>query len=299
MRGTIKATSVRLESKMRCGYLALSLCLIACSSPASVLTDAGVQVEIDAATPVDANEGPQEIRLMSFNVMWEENGERAGDLSLLPWETRKELVNAFLLDQEPDVIGFQEASLEQQGTLALDLPHYSILYDETNQNTNPIFYRTSRFAIVEWGNFVLNDVPEQPDTNIGVRSTTWAILRDVNTDRAVVIYNLHLDHRSDGSSRQISVVRMTEQIETQPYPAVVIGDFNCATSSPTMQYLYGNVPLTNDLLENVTNQTPFLDGIGGIDHILLEGANWRSGPTLHMESGDASDHYAVSTILRL
>lgn len=251
-----------------------------------------------AGTPAAGATGTATIRIATFNVMWEEDGGRAGDLALPVWAVRKAAVVDLVTRGALDVVGFQECSLEQQRDLAADLPGYTLVFHDAVNNSNPVVFRTRRFRLLASGAFVLNLRPETAGTNIGVRSSTWARLADRDGGGSFTIYNLHLDHRSRGPTRQISAVRLVARMARAPGPYVVTGDFNTAESSRTMRFLHGEIALTDDDGEAVTNPLPFVSAYRAlhpaapravIDHVLA-GPGVAIRDAGRTPSGTASDH---------
>ena len=226
---------------------------------------------------------------------------RAGNLKLPVWELRKDPVNALLTAAAPDIVGLQEASPEQQVGLRSGLPDYTLVYDLEANNTNPILFRKERFRLLDSGVLVLNAEPEVPDTNIGVRRCTWIHLEERKSGQRLRVYNLHLDHRSKGPTRQISAVRLVEHIVARGDPTIVTGDFNTAETSPTMTYFYGQTPLNNDAGKAVHNPAPLVDAYKAvphedahklIDHVLA-GPGWKVRTAGLTPSGTASDHNII------
>ena len=72
------------------------------------------------------------------------------------------------------------------------------------------------------------------------RICTWARLLDAETDGALYIYNLHLDHESQ-ESRERSVGLLAERIASREFddPVIVMGDFNAGESNPAILYFKG------------------------------------------------------------
>jgi endonuclease/exonuclease/phosphatase family metal-dependent hydrolase len=240
------------------------------------------------------------LKVLTFNIMWEENGVRAGNLSLPVWQDRKEQVAELIRESGADIIGLQEASPEQQESLHELLPSFALVHHAAINNTNPIFYRTARFRKLHSGAFELNTTPEIEGTTIGVRSSNWVHLKDRETDQPLWVYNLHLDHRSKGPTRQISAVRLIERTTAHRGAVIVTGDFNCAENSPTMNFFHGKVPLKNDSGELVTNHRPMLTAYKFvhpqktdrvIDHVLMT-SKLQIRDAGRIQSKTASDHDA-------
>ena len=166
-------------------------------------------------------------------------------------------------------------------------------------------FRTSKFSVEDSGTFVLNTVPEEPGTNIGLRKATYARFKEMETGRMFVVFNTHLDHRGNGSTRQISVVRLAERMAIESEPMLLTGDFNCRENSPTMRFLYGHKALDDDLGVSYTNSVPFLDALEVIDpnfdlidHVLVA-ADMKvvSASYLKTVNRQASDHFPVLAVV--
>ena len=254
-----------------------------------------------------AESGAPAIKILTFNIMWEEDGIRAGDLTLPVWDDRKTSVAGLITESAADIVGFQEASPEQQSGLRTELPGYTLVFHTATNNTNPIIFKSERFRLLDSGAFVLNTDPEIQGTNIGVRSSTWAHLEDRESLKRLWIYNLHLDHRSKGLTRKISAVRLMERLSGHSDNVCVTGDFNTKEASPTMTFLYGQSELSNDLGESVQNPKPLVNAYrsvhsetprGLIDHVL-------AGPGVEIlragriSTENASDHDLVWTEVSL
>jgi len=263
------------------------------------------KTQTDSETLSQQNKVSIQVRMMTYNIMWEENGIRAGKLSLPVWRDRRSLVRDIFQEYSPDIIGLQEASPEQQVGLAADNLEYGIVYDLLANNTSPIMYRTSRFSVEDSGTFVLNSVPEEPGTNIGLRKATFARFKETKTGRMFVVFNIHLDHRGNGSTRQISVVRLAERMATESEPILLTGDFNCRENSPTMRFLYGHKALNNNLGVSYNNSVPFLDALkvihpnfNLIDHVLVDvDMKVVSATYLRTVKRQASDHFPVLAVV--
>ncbi|BCX47808.1 endonuclease-phosphatase domain-containing protein [Haloferula helveola] len=248
-----------------------------------------------------------DLRVMSYNVMWEENGVRAGNKTLPVWQERRKLVRDILRRHQPDVVGLQETSPEQQVGLAEDNPGYGILYDRKLNNTNPILYRADRFNVSSSGAFVLNDRPEKPDTNIGVRKASFARLVDRRTGQPFTVFNIHLDGRGDGSTRRISAVRLAERMAAERNPVILTGDFNCRRTSPTLQFFLGEKALPNDTGESSKSPRPLRDSLltTDPDHKLIDFVmvdpdfKVRSAVQLRDVDRKASDHFPVLAVVSL
>ena len=173
----------------------------------------------------------QPLEVMTFNVRLDIPSDSVNN-----WNYRKGDACRMIAYYSPDLLGMQEVLHNQMEDLKRGLPQYTAL------EYCPIFFRTDRFTLVEYGNFSLS---EQPET-IGIkgwdasynRVTTWAILQEKNNGQKFVYFNTHLDN--DGkTARKEGVQLILDKIkEIAPdMPAIITGDFNCTPGEEPLQTL--------------------------------------------------------------
>lgn len=188
-------------------------------------------------------EAMESMKVMSFNIRYanEADGKHA-------WQYRKERVANLIRFYEVDLLGMQEALLEQVQYLDEqldDFAWYGLGRDDGKQEGefSPIFYRESAFELLDKGTFWLSETPEQPslgwDADIK-RIVTWVKLRDKESDQEFYYFNTHFDHRGE-KAREESARLILERINkiTQGLPVIVTGDFNASPDSKPYQVLTG------------------------------------------------------------
>lgn len=183
-----------------------------------------------------------ELDVMSFNIR---NGKaNDGDNS---WMHRKELVYSVIAEDDPDIVGLQEAYRFQMDQLLENLPQYSEIGEGRDGGTrneySAILYRSERFEVEASGTFWLSDTPEVVSKHWGNshhRICTWARLREKRADQAFYIYNTHLDHQSQNARYQ-SAKLIAQRIAARPTddPIILTGDFNAGEDNPVIRYLKG------------------------------------------------------------
>jgi endonuclease/exonuclease/phosphatase family metal-dependent hydrolase len=185
-----------------------------------------------------------------------------------------------------------------------------------------ILYRTERFKLADSGTFWFSNSPWVSGSkhwgNQIPRICTWARLVERDTDRALFVYNLHLDHQSQTSRFKSAelLARVVSQREPKD-PVIVMGDFNMGLDNPAMLYLrrlgYPNAPV--ELLDSWRLLYPdkpeirtfhgFEGGTEGIkiDHILIERTTKVLDAQIDRWSDEQgrypSDHYPVTAVLQL
>ena len=206
----------------------LRLCVLATAVLTLASTVVGVTHGLVAPTPLD---------VMTFNIRTS-NGQDGED----SWPFRKALVVDTIRRLAPDVIGVQEALVDQVEYLEAELPEYRWLGIDRGLNGGqglseftPIFYRHHELSPIESGNFWLNSVPDTPPeiTNwqgrrrrVG-RIVTWARFHHLTTGRQIYVFNTHLTLRQ-GDRQLESESLIADRVAALPDDSTVIvtGDFN-------------------------------------------------------------------------
>lgn len=184
----------------------------------------------------------QPLEVMTFNIRLDAPSDSANN-----WKYRKDNACKMIAYYQPDLLGMQEVCHNQMEDLKQGLPQYTALgvgRDDGKEAGEycPVFFKTDRFTLVEYGNFSLS---EHPDT-IGIkgwdasynRVTTWAVLQEKSNGKKFVYFNTHLDN--DGKiARKEGVQLILNKIkEIAPdVPAIITGDFNCEPDEEPLQIL--------------------------------------------------------------
>ncbi len=225
-----------------CRWLLVILVLIAlagCQRSRAVGTPKAVPVRAD---------GGLELRVMSFNVRYENDGDRDSRA----WRQRVIGAVHLLRSQKPDVFGVQECLHGQVADLWASLPEYEFFgvgRDDGRRagEYSGIFYQRDRFEAdaLDTGTFWLSNTPEVPGSrtwgNEIPRVATWVRLVDRASGRGFYVFNTHWDHRNQ-PSREKAAILMAERIDRRKQPdepVVLIGDFNSIETNPGISYLTG------------------------------------------------------------
>lgn len=187
--------------------------------------------EYQAAIVSEVKEVPvsDTLKAMSFNILYKiESEERC--MSVLQT----------ILKCLPDTVGFQEATPEWMAILEENLggiyDHVGVGRDdgENKGEHAAIFYRKDRFELVETGTMWLSDTPDVVSKYEGgyhYRIFTYAILKEKQSEKEMMVINTHLED-SSGKARRKQVAVLMDFIGEHPdYPTVLTGDFNSKRSS--------------------------------------------------------------------
>jgi endonuclease/exonuclease/phosphatase family metal-dependent hydrolase len=198
-----------------------------------------------------------EIRVASYNLRC----NTASD-SINAWPNRKENVKALVLYHDLDIFGTQEGFIEQLKDLG-EMPGYAFTGKGRDAGTetgehSAIFYRTSRFKVLESGDFWLRETPEEPglgwDATCCNRICSWAKFADNQTRKEFYFFNVHFDHQGVIARRESGKLMAKKIAEiTGGQPVVCTGDFN---STPETEQILTMRSLLNDSYE-ITRMPPY------------------------------------------
>ena len=166
--------------------------------------------------PVEDNDRPaQNFKVMSFNIRVNSVDPNPSQGLPTEWETRKSLAVEVIRDEQPTIVGIQEAyykgqwlylkeQLADYGYEAIGLPIgvwenlESITDRQGNTQVVGILYRPGEVTLEDWGVFSLSETPDMPCTTPALgasytRGATWAIFRLNESQRRIFFVNTHLD----------------------------------------------------------------------------------------------------------
>lgn len=195
-------------------------------------------------TLANAAERNPMIKIMSFNIRYGTADDRHNS-----WPERRNFVIETIQNYDPDLFGGQEVLNFQAVFLQELLQEYSFhgIGREDGREKGefvPIFFRTSRFQLVDAGHFWLSEQPNVPgsvswDSSM-TRMVSWVLLDDLEDDSDIPIYfaNTHFDHRGRQARLQSAklIRRMRDKFDVE-YPAILTGDFNFTEDSEAYKVL--------------------------------------------------------------
>lgn len=195
-----------------------------------------------------------EVRVMTYNIRYKNTID-----SVNGWDYRKDNVAALIKYHQADIVGLQEATLEQINDLEKRMPEYKWYgvprVSGKNGEYTPIFYRKDRYSLLESGSFWYSETPHVKESKswdaMYPRIASWSKFRDKRTGVEFFFFNTHLDHRGE-IARQQSAKILRHEIDSiaADSPVIVTGDFNSQPSSVA----YKNM-IENDRLEDALNRT--------------------------------------------
>ncbi len=256
-----------------------------------------------AAGFVSCSKGKNEIKVMSFNVLVSQND------NVNNWGQRKVAALNMLNEEQPTILGLQEATLPQVNYLAENLPQYGWVGVGREDGLNSgefmaIFYLKDEVELLDSGTFWLSETPDEPSMGWDAackRTCTWTKLKMKKTGTEFAYLNTHLDHVGKQAQRNglALMVERCAQIVPKGMTAFVTADFNATTDDPIFE------PLKADMLD-ARETAPETDRRGTyngfdnlqnvvIDHIFYRGAEAKTFRVLDKFYGAPyiSDHYPV------
>ncbi len=266
------------------------------------------------------NKGDHELqlgtRLMTFNIRGavHNDGENV-------WPNRAGLNVQTIRRCDPDVIGFQELHRANLAVYKEQLPEYEYFLGLHSGNADPyeynsIFWKPSRFELVDSGGFWLSTTPDRYSRSWNtqcIRCANWVRLRGVADGVEFLHLNTHLDHISEEARVNGStlILQKLREMVSERQPVVVTGDFNCTPGTPSYQ-AFMEAGFTDVYIATGNEDTEDADTFHGfrgsefgkvrigpgpirIDYILTKGAEAKSCVVVRDAEPPLypSDHYPV------
>ena len=182
------------------------------------------------------------INVMSFNIRYDNPGD-----SLNNWKFRKERVSNAILFYDADILGAQEVLHNQLLDMQQRLPNYNMVGvaredGETKGEYSALFFKSSRFDLIDSGNFWLSETPDVAGSRgwdgACERIATWAKLKDKLTEKMLFTLNTHFDHEGKvARTESVNLILNKVNELANNLPVVVIGDFNASIDSDIIKGL--------------------------------------------------------------
>ncbi|MBY0587681.1 endonuclease/exonuclease/phosphatase family protein [bacterium] len=196
---------------------------------------------------------------------------------------RRDRAISIIRSAAPDIMGIQELKPGQRDDLLAAFPEYRYVgrgRDTTgNDDSNGIFFRASRFALLDQGEFWLSSTPTIPGTtftgngsDIGnPRMASWVKLRDQLSNDSYFVMSTHWSLDSLARRQSAELIQSFLPSLSAGLPILMIGDLNSSSSSTEYRTLRDLTTTTGVDLADA-----FVNG-GGVD-----------GRTFHNYAGGTS-----------
>ncbi len=273
-------------------------------------------------SPLKATAADDQFRVTSFNICLANTVD--GDNG---WEFRKETFVEVVKEDDPTLLGVQEALWTQMEYLDGALDGYKWVGvgrddGEKKGEFMAIFYKEDAVELLDSGTFWLSETPDKPSKGWDAacfRTATWCKFRYKKSGKEFVYANTHLDHigtiaRQKGA--QLVLERSWELTNHGELPFFVSGDFNVTKESEVYKTITGGlgdipglvdtnmVAKEHDIAQPYTfhdwgrvpaDKAAIIDFIFVNDKVNVE--KFKINPLKHSNGRYASDHVSVVATL--
>jgi endonuclease/exonuclease/phosphatase family metal-dependent hydrolase len=179
------------------------------------------------------------VKLVSFNICVNPfSDERI-------WSNRKKLISSMVRTCDWDIIGTQEGSVEMMNDLCVLSGGYQWLgraaYEGDNAVCMAVMYKSSRFDVLESGDFWYSETPDIPGSMAWdapyIAKCTWVKFRDKSRKKVFYFFNSHYSASTKVSAayaRSRSSLLMMDKIEEiagNDSKVFAAGDYNSVPGS--------------------------------------------------------------------
>ena len=261
-----------------------------------------------------------EVKVMSFNVRLNTTEDNYRN----EWYYRKEACVELIKDQQPSVIGFQEAKYADQwqyfvSELAENYDGWGV--DRDNGEENPkngevmgILYNKKTIKKIEGGTFWLSGTPDKVSKGWDGacnRTATWGIFEHIATGKKFCYINTHLDHKGAEAQKEGMklIVERFKKYNPDGFVQFLTGDLNIKADNEALNVL-------KDYMENARTMAPkgktdsnrtyngfSTSGGSIIDHIYctkgMQVVEYHTITELYGTAEYVSDHYPIYVIIKM
>ncbi len=181
-----------------------------------------------------------QMEIMSYNVRFanETDGENS-------WSLRKDYITSQIQFYEPDIMGVQEAVLEQLEYFKDHLEGYEYVGvgrddGKTKGEFSAIFYDTQKLDLLKEDTFWLSETPEKVSVGWDAameRVCTYALFKDKDSEKRFWVFNSHFDHIGEKAREESAklILSKIEEINTEDLPVIFMGDLNLEPNTAGVQ----------------------------------------------------------------
>jgi endonuclease/exonuclease/phosphatase family metal-dependent hydrolase len=222
----------------------------------------------------------QSFKVASFNIRYD-NPRDSGNL----WVNRAPVVANLIRYHDFDVLGVQEALINQLNDISAALPQYArygVGRDDGKEagEHSAIFYKKDMFRLLKSGDFWLSETPDKPgkgwDATCCNRICSWVYLENIKSRKKFYMFNVHFDHQGVVARKESGklMVQKIREIAGNA-PALLTGDLNGSRESEWYKTIADSGVLTDTYKDvkfpyennSSTNGFRVPRGMSVIDHI--------------------------------
>jgi endonuclease/exonuclease/phosphatase family metal-dependent hydrolase len=176
------------------------------------------------------------LEVISFNIRLDHEGD-----GINQWKHRIPLVQSYLEEKKPAIIGMQEVLPNQLDDLKNIMEGYNFVAAGREDGINkgeacPVFFDKELLSLKDSGHFWLSETPEDPGSmSWGThypRIVTWTKLKIKENGKTLFFFNTHFSHISE-EARIKSAEMLLQEIKriAGVEPVILTGDFNTPAES--------------------------------------------------------------------
>ena len=172
-----------------------------------------------------------DIKVISYNIRYN-NPNDGKDI----WENRRSSIVNYVIDEDPDFIGFQEVTFSQLNYLNLNLPDYNYVGVGRDDGKNkgefsPIYFKKSNFKLIDSSTFWLSTNPEIISVGWDAsmeRICTYGLFKHKKSNKEIWVFNTHFDHIGAIARLESSrlIVKKIKELTKEDDYVILTGDFN-------------------------------------------------------------------------
>lgn len=206
------------------------------------------------------------IKVMTFNLRVRTNKD-----GINCFDFRRERILEVIKKENPDVIGFQEATDMMLAWLKNSLTDYVVLghgrKEDYHGEGTPIAYRRDLFDLHRFEATWLSYTPDVPasrfegfDQSSCPRMMVYTELIHRDSDKPFVFCNVHTDHRGS-RARVAECMAVMQRLFASPWRFILTGDFNDRPASDSIMSIVdtaeslGTVDATQNIVGSFHNYT--------------------------------------------
>ncbi len=177
--------------------------------------------------------------IATYNLRYNNSGD-----GINAWPNRKENVKALIRFHEFDIFGTEEGLIDQIKDLA-EMDEYAYVGKGRDDGKeagehSAIFYRKSRFQLLQSGDFWLSETPDVPgkgwDAKCCNRICSWGEFKDLKTKKKFFFFCVHFDHQGVVARQESGNLRVKKIKEiAKGAPVICVGDFNSTPETQQIQ----------------------------------------------------------------
>lgn len=195
------------------------------------------------------NLSAQSFNVATYNLRYDNPGD-----SLDLWKNRLPVIADMVKFYDFEIFGTQEGLKHQLEAVQEQLPGYNYIgVGRTDGKEGgehaAIFYKTSRFKLLDQGNFWLSPHTDHPNKGWDAalpRICSWGKFTDLRSDWTFYLFNIHFDHVGV-VARQESSKLILSKIKDMAgkTPVILTGDFNVDENNESYFLLKNSGVLTD------------------------------------------------------